>query len=42
MVPSENITFKGTVEKTFVNGQLAYDKGKISTKSTARPLTYNR
>lgn len=40
--PFENITFKGIVESTFVNGHLAYDKGKISTKSTARQLTFNR
>ena len=40
--PFEDITFKGIVERTFVNGHLAYDKGKISTKSTARQLTFNR
>ena len=40
--PFENITFKGIVEKTFVNGHLAYNKGKISKKSAARALTFDR
>ena len=40
--PFENITFKGLVEKTFVNGHLAYDKGNISNKSAARALTFDR
>ena len=40
--PFENITFKGIAEKTFVNGHLAYNKGKISTKSAARALTFDR
>ena len=40
--PFENETFKGKVEKTFVNGHLAYDKGKISTKIAGRALAFKR
>lgn len=40
--PFENETFKGIVEKTFVNGHLAYDKGKISTKIAGRALAFKR
>lgn len=40
--PFEGTTFSGTVEKTFVNGQLAYDQGKIISTQAAMALTYNR
>ena len=40
--PFENETFKGIVEKTFVNGHLAYDKGKISTKIAGKALAFKR
>ena len=40
--PFENETFKGIVEKTFVNGHLAYNKGKISTKIAGRALAFKR
>ena len=40
--PFENETFKGIVEKTFVNGHLAYNKGKISTKIAGKALAFRR
>jgi len=40
--PFEGTTFSGTVEKTFVNGQLVYDQGKILETNAGQALTYNR
>lgn len=40
--PFEGTTFSGTVEKTFVNGQLVFDQGKIIGNHAGRALTYNR
>ena len=40
--PFENITFKGIVEKTFVNGHLAYNKGKIYKKICCKGINVDR
>src|SRR6056300_265605 len=40
--PFEGTTFKGSVEKTLLNGQWAYDQGKINPKSAAMALTFDR
>jgi len=40
--PFENYSFKSKVSHTFVNGHLAYEKGKFSTQRNAKRLTFNR
>jgi dihydroorotase len=40
--PFEGTTFKGSIEKTLLNGQWAYDQGKINPKSAAMALTFDR
>ncbi len=40
--PFDGNTFKARVTHTFVNGQLAYDNGKLSEKRNAKRLTFNR
>lgn len=40
--PFENKKLHTTIEKTFVNGVLAYDNGKFITKPTGKPLYFNR
>ena len=40
--PFEGNTFKGSIEKTLLNGQWAYDQGKINPKSAAMALTFDR
>ena len=40
--PFEGTTFKGVVEKTLLNGQWAYDQGKVNPKSAAMALTFDR
>jgi hypothetical protein len=33
---------KGSVERTFVNGQLAYENGKVLPVNAAQRLEFNR
>lgn len=40
--PFEGTTFHHKVEKTFVNGTLAYDNGKIITDTIGKRLTFNK
>ena len=40
--PFTGTTFSNSVHKTFVNGHLAYDQGKISDQKSAMRLTFNR
>ncbi len=40
--PFEGTTFKGTVEKTLLNGQWVYNQGKILPKSAAMALKFDR
>ena len=40
--PFEGTTFSGSVVKTFVNGQLVYDMGKIISTNAGRALVYER
>ena len=40
--PFESTTFKGSIEKTLLNGQWAFDQGKINPKSAAMALTFDR
>jgi len=40
--PFEENTFKSKVSHTFVNGHLAYENGKYSTRRNAKRLTFNR
>ena len=40
--PLEGETFSHTIAKTFVNGRLAYDNGKIAEDRHGMPLTFNR
>lgn len=40
--PLEGISFNSEIEKTFVNGQIVFDKGKIINTSAAMELLYNR
>lgn len=40
--PFENYTFKSKVMKTFVNGQLVYDDGKIIENSKGRRLQFQK
>ena len=40
--PFEGITFGHSIEKTFVNGHLAYDKGVFLAQEKGKRLTFNR
>ncbi|NAY92029.1 dihydroorotase [Muricauda sp. JGD-17] len=40
--PFEGTTFGSQVVRTFVNGHLAYDRGRFSEKKNAKRLTFNR
>ncbi|GMN09846.1 dihydroorotase [Croceitalea sp. MTPC9] len=40
--PFEGITFDSSVKRTFINGHLAYENGKLSNKKHAKRLTFNR
>ena len=40
--PFEGTTFKGSVEKTLLNGQWVYEDGKVATKSAAMALLFDR
>lgn len=40
--PLKGETFSHTIAKTFVNGRLAYDNGKIVEGTLGMPLTFNR
>jgi dihydroorotase len=40
--PFEGTEFRTQVEKTFVNGHLAYDNGKIDRSKTGQRLAFNR
>jgi len=40
--PFEEHTFKSKVSHTFLNGHLAYEKGRFSTQRNAKRLTFNR
>ena len=40
--PFEGQTFKHSIEKTFVNGNLVFDKGKIIESALGKALTFNR
>ncbi|MCE3225815.1 MAG: dihydroorotase [Bacteroidetes bacterium] len=40
--PFEGHTFKSSIEKTFVNGHLVFDKGKFDESKYGQRLTFNR
>ena len=40
--PMEGHTFNAKVEKTFVNGHLAYDDGRVDTDYRGAMLTFDR
>ncbi len=40
--PFENYTFNNSIEKTFVNGNLVFDSGKIISSSFGKRLTFDR
>ena len=40
--PFEGTTFGATIEKTFVNGNLVYDNGKIIETALGKKLTFSR
>ncbi|HPD85906.1 MAG TPA: amidohydrolase family protein, partial [Proteiniphilum sp.] len=40
--PFEGITFGNSVSKTFVNGMLAYDEGRVSDCAAGQLLTFER
>ena len=40
--PFEGVTFDSKIKRTFVNGHLAYENGKISDERNAKRLTFNR
>ncbi|NNK77025.1 MAG: dihydroorotase [Maribacter sp.] len=40
--PFKEYTFKSKVSHTFLNGHLAYEKGRFSTQRNAKRLTFNR
>ena len=40
--PFEGVTFDSEVKRTFVNGHLAYENGKLSNESKAKRLTFDR
>ena len=40
--PFEGTTFNATIEKTFVNGNLVYENGKIIETALGKKLTFDR
>ena len=40
--PMEGKTFHGKIEKTFVNGALAYDNGTVNVNNRGQALIFNR
>ena len=40
--PFEGSTFEASIIKTFVNGNLVYDQGKIIESALGKKLTFNR
>ena len=40
--PFEGTTFSASVDKTWVNGQLVYDQGKIFEVNAAKRLSFDR
>ncbi|MGI9546087.1 MAG: dihydroorotase [Flavobacteriaceae bacterium] len=40
--PFEGVTFRSAITHTFINGHLAYNKGKVSNKKNAMRLSFNR
>jgi dihydroorotase len=40
--PFEGVTFNSSVRKTFVNGMLAYDEGRLSDHAAGQLLTFER
>ncbi len=40
--PFEGTTFDATIEKTWVNGQMVFDQGKIIETAAAQRLRFNR
>ncbi|MDC1217556.1 dihydroorotase [Flavobacteriaceae bacterium] len=40
--PFEGITFKGSVERTLLNGKWVFKDGEVSDKSAAKALTFDR
>ena len=40
--PFEGTTFEASVEKTFVNGNMVYDQGKIIENSLGKRLTFHK
>ena len=40
--PFEGTTFDASIEKTWVNGQLVYDQGKIIEAGAGQQLTFTR
>jgi dihydroorotase len=40
--PFEGTTFRSKVQKTFVNGKLAFDNGRFAKESCGKRLTYDR
>lgn len=40
--PFEGTTFTATIKKTFINGELVYDQGKIIKKNSGMALTFER
>jgi dihydroorotase len=40
--PFEGRTFGASVEKTFVNGNMVYDEGKIIESGLGKRLTFNK
>lgn len=40
--PFEGLTFSHSIEKTFINGVLAFDNGEILNDKSGRRLTFNR
>ncbi len=40
--PLENFTFPASIEKTFVNGNLVYDQGKVETSTNGMRMVFSR
>ncbi|HBK94449.1 MAG TPA: dihydroorotase, partial [Porphyromonadaceae bacterium] len=40
--PFEGETFRHSIEKTFVNGNLVFDKGNVVESAPGEALTFNR
>lgn len=40
--PFEGVTFSHSIEKTFINGVLSFDNGKITSENNGKRLTFNR